>query len=135
MTDSTRNSLTTTLGSREGPATIGCMMIEYKFLVPITNSASTLADLYWLCNQLLDKFGGYTKDKSKVEGDWINPDTGETVYDESLVFYVAVAKHQQNDHRLKDLLQQVATRFGQQCIYCCISGTHVQFIKRKEESE
>ena len=109
--------------------------IESRFLVPLRGDKSLglgrlqSADKWnWLQNQLNIMFGGYSSLKTIVAGEWIDPQTSQTVYDESREYRVDI-----NASRLpvmKDFLGEVAEVFQQQCIrFVCKGG--VYYVKRR----
>lgn len=106
--------------------------IETKFLVPLCEDAEMgsgrkhpATRWKWLQDELIVRFGGYTKSRTIKDGVWMDPDTGENISDESREYYLDIAVDQLSC--MERLLEEVGRRFRQKCIRFVSQG-EVRYI-------
>lgn len=110
--------------------------VESKFLVPLRGDKSLgsgrlhPADKWkWLQNELNMRFGGYSKSKTIMGGEWVDHETGRIINDESREYYVDVRENQLP--RMHNLIEEVAVKFQQKCIRFVYKGD-VYYIDNKD---
>ncbi|MEA1927329.1 MAG: hypothetical protein U9N73_03920 [Candidatus Auribacterota bacterium] len=110
--------------------------VESKFLVPLRGDKSLSsgrlhsADKWkWLQNELNIHFGGYSKSRTLMCGEWSDPETGEIIGDESREYYVDIRESQLS--HMYNLITEVAVKFQQKCIRFVYKGD-VYYIENKE---
>ena len=107
-------------------------LVECSFLIPIRRDANLSdgseheAHLWdWFEDELRGQFGGFTCTPGKHRGSYIDPDTQQSVFDESVKFIVAVTADRVTE--LRRLLSAACLLFQQKCIYLSVAG-HVEFV-------
>jgi len=108
-------------------------LLECSFLIPLVRDSHLSdgqphdPDLWeWLDDEVLWRFGGRTLDLGRFEGFYLDPDTGEKVFDVSRKYVVAVPEDRLDE--LRALLSVASFSFAQKCIYLSIAG-QVEFIE------
>jgi hypothetical protein len=105
-------------------------LYECSFLIPVRRDR-ILSDgrphrvqtWAWLEHALF-VFGGLTRAPDH-EGGYLDPDTGELVWDRSRQYTVALARVRVEE--LRALLREACRKFGQKCIYLSVAG-RVEFV-------
>jgi hypothetical protein len=106
--------------------------VECSFLIPIRRDRN-LSDggrhgrrvWTWL-EERLTEFGGASRDTGLYEGWYLDPDTGESMKDQSRRYIVAVPPRRVG--RVRALLREACGMFRQKCIYLSIAG-YVEFVE------
>jgi hypothetical protein len=112
-------------------------LLECSFLIPIRrdrllsdgkkHSKSAWA---WLDDELF-AFGGATRATEHYVGFYLDRQTGEQVWDESIKYFAALPRRQVD--QLRGLLRQTCGRFGQKCIYLSVAGS-VEFVEGESDA-
>lgn len=106
-------------------------LLECSFLIPIRRDRN-LSDgkrhkkvtWSWL-EEALGVFGGATRTPNQ-EGWYLDPDTGERVWDRSHRYIVAIPRARLKE--LRGLLREACVQFAQKCIYLSVAG-YVEFVE------
>jgi hypothetical protein len=106
--------------------------LECSFLIPHRRDAHLSdGDLHgieawhWLDEELVKRFGGRTLAPGFYAGVYTDPDTGQSVPDQSRRYIVAVPEDRVDD--VRHLLREACELFWQKCIYLSVAG-RVEFI-------
>lgn len=109
-------------------------MREFTFLIPTKRDSDGHyhgpIPFSWLNANLVEHFGGYTRVTQGVHGAW-RDDSGETVYDESYEYRVALnaGRRRQEDYaKLMGIIEACKNTFDQQCIYLAETSTNAQLV-------
>ena len=112
---------------------VSSVVFEVRFLVPVIEdpglgNGEKHPHSRWetLNTDLFAMFGGYTRNRAPVDGVYADPDTGEAVHDESIVYIVALRAG--DVPRIRAYVKNTVTRlFVQKRIYFH-NGSHVEFL-------
>jgi hypothetical protein len=106
--------------------------LECSFLIPVRRDANLAdgqehepEDWDWLDDELFDRFQGMTCSPVLYRGAYLDPNTGERIFDDSKKYTVAIIESRVGE--LRQLLSAACVFFRQKCIYLSVSG-HVEFI-------
>lgn len=100
-------------------------------IIAVVRGPQDMVALQTLQNAIITAFGGFTR--YQAHGAWRNPRTGETVYDQSYVFDIAVQDILPTRVKLEELAKAYGRSTGQEEVYLRYPNGNVTFIEIKRE--